>query len=132
MKKLLVFIMIFVCALGVSAQTQWYKGYQYSQRYVNTYGNWTSWSDWSTCNIPIKFDLNSDVITIYSKKTQIYKVYKSDSYVDSDGETVVRFYFIDQDLDYGHMRLMIRSNGASQIYIDFKDISWCYNVKRTQ
>lgn len=132
MKKLLVFIMIFVCALGVSAQTQWYKGYQYSQRYVNTYGNWTSWSDWSICNIPIKFDLNSDVITIYSKKTQIYKVYKSDSYVDSDGETVVRFYFIDQDLDYGHMRLMIRSNGASQIYIDFKDISWCYNVKRTQ
>lgn len=132
MKKLLVFIMIFVCALGVSAQTQWYKGYQYSQRYVNTYGNWTSWSDWSTCNIPIKFDLNSDVITIYSKKTQIYKVYKSDSYVDSDGETVVRFYFIDQDLDYGHMRLMIRSNGNSQIYIDFKDISWCYNVKRTQ
>ena len=41
------------------------------------------------------------------------------------------YKFYDQDLDFGNMRLMIRKNGQSQIYIDFSNISWAYDVIRT-
>ena len=80
----------------------------------------------------IIINLNNDVVTIYSPKTQIYNIYK---YIgtkkDSDGDITMTYKFYDQDLDFGNMRLMIRKNGQSQIYIDFSNISWAYDVIRT-
>ena len=74
-------------------------------------------------------NLNTDVITIYSNKTQVYKVYTcSDAYYDNEGGVQVKFTVIDQDGDRGTVRLRVQSDGASQIYVDFADIMWVYNV----
>ena len=80
----------------------------------------------------IVINLNNDVVTIYSPKTQIYSIYKYlGTKKDSDGDITMTYKFYDQDLDFGNMRLMIRKNGQSQIYIDFSNISWAYDVIRT-
>ena len=80
----------------------------------------------------LTINLNTDVITIYSPKTQIYKVYKTgDVFTDNKGGRQVTFYVIDQDYDKGTVRLRIESNGNSQVYIDFLNCAWCYNVYRT-
>lgn len=133
-QKILTLFIVLFSTLSLTANTnnsyQYYKAYQYSQRYVTDSGYWTSWSAWKQVNINITFDLTNDVIWIFSAKTQKYSVYSSDIYYDSDGEKVLRFYFVDQDGDKGHMRLMIRPSGTSQIYIDFSNMSWCYNVVR--
>ena len=79
-----------------------------------------------------EFDFNNDVIYIYSDKTQIYKVlYQEENPYDSSGQQV-KFRVLDQDGDYGHIRLRIENNGNSQIYVDFNNVSWVYNVKRTR
>lgn len=89
------------------------------------------WSDWVSCNILITFNLDKDKVYIFSKSPQIYKVLTSgEEFIDSSGGEQVKYRVIDQDDDIGTMRLRVETNGNSQIYIDFADVSWVYNVKR--
>lgn len=135
MKKFLTVFSIMLCmmCMTVSAQnTQVYKAtsYAFAEIYYGDY----NWSDWNKCNIQIVFSMSNDIVTIYSKKKQTYKIVD----VLNDGEVVtdytggqtLGFVVIDQDYDKGHMRLRVESNGNSQIYIDFNDVAWVYNVIR--
>ena len=74
---------------------------------------------------------DDDIIVIYSQQTQIYRVLENmGSYTDESGGRQTKFFVIDQDEDYGYVRLRIEKNGNSQVYIDFNDVMWVYNVKR--
>ena len=132
MKRILIVIMFgLFCVGAVQAQTQWFKATEFAVRVVNN-GYWTKWSDWESVDINIKFDLSNDLIIIYSQETQIYKVLEQvKSPYDSNG-TQVKFRVIDQDYDKGFLRLRVENNGNSQIYVDYADISWVYNVVRTR
>ena len=89
------------------------------------------WSDWKKCDILITFNLRTDKVIIYSRSIQIYKVLtQGQSYIDESGGEQVKYDVIDQDDDLGDMRLRVERNGNSQIYIDFADVSWVYNVIR--
>lgn len=132
---LMTLVMIFTMSTfcnTVSAHTndnvQYYKAYQYTQKMSYA----SDFDDWTTVNIPIVFNLTTDQIIIYSKRTQTYYIYKYETYTSNEGRRAVRFYFVDQDLDKGCCRLVIRNDGTSQIYIDFSNISWVYNVVRTK
>lgn len=131
MKKFLIlFLMMFSFVISSNAQVQYYKTTAFAEAKV--YNGTYYWGDWQSSNLVITFNLNTDVITIYSPKTQVYKVYKTgNAYTDSKGGRQVTFYVIDQDYDKGTIRLRIESNGNSQIYCDFANIAWCYNVLRT-
>ena len=79
----------------------------------------------------VKIDLDDDIIVVYSEKLQVYRVIGDlGSYTDESGGKQQKFRIIDQDDDYGTLRLRIETNGNSQIYIDFADIMWVYNVTR--
>lgn len=132
MKRFLLLLMISVIGVTAYSQSiQYFRTTSFAYRYVE-YGTWTNWSNWQECNVNIKFDFNNDVIYIYSDKTQIYKVlYQEENPYDSSGQQV-KFRVLDQDGDYGHIRLRIENNGNSQIYIDFSNVSWVYNVRRTR
>ena len=129
---LMTLVMMLFTMSSVNAHTndnvQYYKAYQYTQKmsYASDFDNWT------TVNIPIVFNLTTDQIIIYSQRTQTYYIYKYETYTSNEGRRAVRFYFVDQDLDKGCCRLVIRNDGTSQIYIDFSNISWVYNVVRTK
>lgn len=89
------------------------------------------WSDWKKCDILITFNLRTDKVVIYSRSIQIYKVLtQGQSYIDESGGEQIKYDVIDQDDDLGDMRLRVERNGNSQIYIDFADVSWVYNVIR--
>lgn len=82
-------------------------------------------------NILITFNLKTDKVVIYSKSIQIYKVItQGQNFIDESGGEQVKYKVIDQDDDLGSMRLRVETNGNSQIYIDFADVSWVYNVVR--
>lgn len=132
MKRILIVIMFgLFCVGAVQAQTQWFKATELAIKVVNN-GNWTKWSDWESVDINIKFDLSNDLIIIYSQEIQIYKVLDQvKSPYDSNG-TQVKFKVLDQDYDKGFLRLRVENNGNSQIYVDYADISWVYNVVRTR
>ena len=137
MKKILLTLVLmlsmsFVLPDEVKAQVYTYRTTAYAYKKVNSYGNWTSWSDWQDSDMTMVINYNTDVITIYSPTTQRYKITKFvRKYTDSSGGQQVEFAFVDQDGDKGHMRLRIETNGNSQVYIEFSNIMWVYNVRRT-
>lgn len=135
MKKFLVIFTLFVLSFTVSAESLWFKAYNYAIKYKTEYNrnNSSEWSNYERCNIAIEFKMTDDMIIIYSNKTQIYAIYEdAGTYNDRDGGKQQGYYVIDQDYDKGMIRLRIARDGTSQIYIDFNDIGWVYNVVRTK
>jgi hypothetical protein len=130
MKKFLILIVCLFSFVTISnAQVvNWFKATSFSYRYVDDYGYWTNWSKWEECNIRIQFLYSKDVIIIYSNKTQNYKIINMvEPPYDPNGVTV-KYQVYDSDGDYGYIRLRVEDNGNSQIYVDFNNISWVYNV----
>lgn len=126
-KRLFVLLVGLVISLTTLAQTVWFTAFQFAYRETD----WSSWSPWQTCNIDVKFDYDADQIIIYSRVTQVYQVYTYDGeQTDYDGGEQVQFGVIDQDNDRGKIRLRVERNGNSQIYVDFLNVHWVYNVRR--
>lgn len=132
MKKFLILFSFFVFGTVFAfGEIQWYRTTAYASATV--YNGRYSWGDWEKSGLNICFDTDNDIITIYSPRKQVYAVveYLGTSN-DSDGGRQVKFRVIDQDYDKGTIRLRVESNGNSQIYVDFANVAWCYNVYRTQ
>ena len=129
---ILFFAMSFALPQSVDAQIYKYRTTAYAQKYVSN-GRWTDWTDWQSSDMLMTIDFTNDIVKIYSPKTQIYKITEYvRNYRDNSGGSQVELSFIDQDFDRGTMRLRIESNGNSQVYIDFADVMWVYNVRRIQ
>lgn len=129
---MLIFAISIISSQNANAQVYTYKTTQYAENKKNSDGNWTEWSDWMDSDMSMVINFNTDVVTIYSPTTQRYEITKFiRSFTDSSGGKQVEFAFTDQDGVRGHMRLRIETNGNSQIYIEFSNIMWVYNVRRT-
>jgi hypothetical protein len=133
MKKFLLMLMMVFSFTVANAQIQFYRTTSFAYKTANDYGRWTNWSDWEDSDMLVMFNLSGDLVKIYSPKTQTYRITKYvRNFTDSSGGKQVEFKFIDQDNDNGTMRLRIETNGNSQIYIQFSNVIWVYNVVRTQ
>lgn len=134
MKKFLTFAFLllavsFIVPQTAKAQIYTYKTTEFAYKYVNSYGKWNDWSSWEKSSMLITINFDTDIVKIYSPTTQVYKITDYlEEYTDQYGGKQVKFEFIDQDGDYGKMRLRIEKNGNSQIYIDFANVMWVYNV----
>lgn len=132
MKKLLIFILFVVMGITTSmAEILWFKTTDFAYR-IKNYGTWSSWSDWEASSMNIKIDTGQDIIVIYSPETQVYKVLSLENPPYDSNGTQVKFKVIDQDFDIGYIRLRVEHSGNSQIYVDFSNVSWVYNVVRTE
>lgn len=124
MKKLVIALILVFSAFISQAQVYTYRttDFAYKEQY-------RSWTEWQKSNIKLTINFNTDTVIIYSEKVQVYKItqYVKEYYDVSGGQTV-EFRFVDQDRDRGTMRLRIDPYGTSQIYIDFSNISWVYNI----
>ena len=124
-------MLLFCMTNTVNAQTYYYRTYQFAIKY-KVDNKWTDWSDWQKSDIKMKIDFDDDMIVIYSEKIQIYSVIENNgTYTDESGGKQTKFFIIDQDDDYGYIRLRVEKNGNAQIYVDFADVMWVYNVRRT-
>lgn len=133
MKRLLIMLLISLGAFTVGAESIWFTGYSYAVKYKNNYNrnNSRGWSDFQKCSVDIEFRMDDDFIIIYSNKTQIYGIYdNAGTYTDKEGGKQQGYYVIDQDYDKGMIRLRIARDGTSQLYVDFDDVGWVYNVVR--
>jgi hypothetical protein len=132
LKKLFLALILGVgISLSGSAQTVWYKAFSYAYHQKTSYGTWENWTPWYSCDIDMKIDWDNDYIVIYSQTTQRYMVVSYDGqYQEPDGGTQAQFKVIDQDSDRGYIRLRIEASGNSQLYVDFNNISWVYNIRK--
>lgn len=124
--------MLFVCAI-LSAQTYSYRSTQFAFKTKNYYGIWNDWSHWQKSDLLITINFDTDVVTIFSNMKQVYTITNCEgNYTDSSGGKQVKFWFTDQDGDRGNIRFRIEQNQNSQIYIEYSDIIWVYNVRLIQ
>ena len=133
MKKILLTLALVFCTLGTFAQSSilWFRTTEFAWKQKEC-GVWSDWSDWEDSNMKVKFDLNKDQIVIFSPNVQIYNVLRIEEPPYDPSGQQVKYRVIDQDDDFGYIRLRIENSGNSQIYIDFADVKWVYNVVRTQ
>ena len=131
MRKFLVTLTFVVLAvISVSAQTIRFKTTSYTSKEYTAYG-WTNWRPYQSSDMLVTMNLDTDIVTIYSPRKQIYKIISYEGeYIDNDGEPVLLYRFIDQDGDMGTMKLMQRRSGKSELYIQFSNIIWVYSVIR--
>ena len=123
MKRLMLTMLFSLISLTIFAQTEWFTATEFAIKVDN------EWSDWIDCDISVKIDIGNDKVTIYSNEVQIYRIIdKVDPPRDKNG-TQVAFSMIDQDGDRGMFRIRKQYDGAIQIYVDFSDISWVYNIE---
>lgn len=127
----LLFVIGFITPINTYAETYYYRTTEFAYKQINDYGRWTNWSDWEESNILISINLSTDVVVIFSPRTQRYKITDHiRNYTDNSGGKQSEYKFIDQDGDVGSMRLRKEKNGNSQLYIEFSNIMWVYNIKQ--
>lgn len=128
MKKFILLFLLVFSAVVASAQSLKFNAYELSYRYVDGDGEWSEWSDWEKISILIVFYHDEELITIYSQKTQKYNVKE---YVgeneDSDGNSMT-FNCVNDDGVNCNIRIRAQKNGVRQLYVDFEDFSWVYNL----
>lgn len=122
MKKLISLCIVF---LGITVQAQdvqWLKAYELSV-------NYEGWSDWEPVNINIKIDFDNYLIKIFSKQIQVYEILSNLPPLKDDAGRNIRFRVIDQDKDIGVLTFRVQNDGTKQIYLEFDNVGWVYNVK---
>lgn len=98
------------------------KAYSFSARSTDRYGNWPD------CNILVVIGEDSRV-KIYSKETQEYDIISSEEEVsDHQGGTVTEYHCIDRDGLRCSLRLRVEKNDNIQLYVDYDNLSFVYNV----
>ena len=107
------------------------KSTSISSKYkINDY-KWSDWSEPSETSVLITFDLNKDRITIYSKTTQVYDIAKYEGEtIDDEGDGFLSYYCVNAEGLACRVRLakLNSQNGRNQVYVDFSDMKWVYNV----
>lgn len=129
MKRLVSVILLFFsiyCYAGDSIR--YYETTSFSMKKV-VKGEWTDWSEWEESGMIITMNLTKDVVEILSPKAQIYNITENKGlYFDQEDGRNVNFSFVDQEGYKGTMRLRIEKNGNSQMYIEYANVMWVYNL----
>lgn len=133
MKKLLTLLLAVLISVSVSAEIMKFRTTAFATKQIDSYGYWQGWSDWESSNLLITLNTNTDDVYIYSSKLQHYHITSyQGTKTETDGSKQSYLKFYDQDGDNGTMRLRVESSGSSQIYVEFANVMWVYNVKRIQ
>lgn len=131
MKKFLALTLLLVSSMAVSkvyADVIKLKAYNFAYRAVEN-GSWTDWSDWSDCNILVVLNTDKERLTIYSKETQEYDIISCDDWEsDGKGGKVMEIQCIDAEGLRCNVRWRVDNEGEQQVYVDYNDVSFVYNV----
>lgn len=123
---------LFLTALISSSFAQSYKYYstEFAYKVKNDYGTWSEWSDWVSSHCLITINLDRNVINIYSDEPQEYDIYDyDDSFIDDrDGGQSLTLKCVDRDALRCQIRLRVQTNSQLQLYVDYNDVMFVYNI----
>jgi hypothetical protein len=126
MKKKIIILMLLLLSISTNArEIDYYSNFTSYKRLVDN--TWTDWSDWEYCHH--KITITEDSITINKgTETEIYMVETEyEVQKDSNSETF-KFKVIDDYERVLYIRLRFQYNGVAQLYIDYDDVVYAYNL----
>lgn len=124
-------VMFLTTSTNVFGQVYKLKSTSFSSKYKFNENKWSDWSDATESSVLITFDLTNDRITIYSKETQVYDIAEYEGKTtDEDGDDIFSYFCIDKDGIKCRVKwLKLNSqNGRMQMYVNYNDIIWLYNI----
>lgn len=130
MKKLLTLSVAIFCTIVMCyAEVIKLQATSFAFKSQNDYGYWSDWSDWEDSSCLIVINADNDRINIYSKVPQEYDIYDYEGESsDNKGGTQFTFKCIDEDGLRCTIRFRVQSDGGRQLYVDYADMMWVYNV----
>lgn len=131
MKKFLFLLSFFMlCGISVANDIIKMQATSYAYKATDDYGYWSDWTDWQDCSILVVINAANDRVNIYSNSPQEYDIYNyGEEEYDSEGGTTTTFNCIDSNGLRCDMRIRIQANQQVQLYIDYSDAMWVYNVQ---
>jgi hypothetical protein len=131
MKKMLLCLsFLMLCGIASASDILKWQATELAYKTTDDWGNWSEWSDWEDCSVLIVINTATDRVNIYSSTPQEYDVYDTESAVnDNDGGSSITFHCVDANGLRCDMRIRVKANGQVQLYIDYNDIMFVYNVE---
>jgi lipopolysaccharide export system protein LptA len=123
--------MLLLLSLPAFGQVLKLKATSFATKIKISSNKWSEWSETTESSVLITVNLNNDRITIYSNTTQVYDIAKHEGKItDNDGDEIVSFYCVNKDGLTCRVRIvkLNSQNKRNQVYVDFRDIKWYYNV----
>ncbi|MFY7739593.1 MAG: hypothetical protein ACOVQC_03665 [Flavobacterium sp.] len=94
---------------------------------------WSKWSEFEAVELLLIIDADNNRIKIFSKEEQVYDIIKTyESIIDDDGDKTSKWLCINEDGLKCFVRLVKLNSqeGRNQIYVDFEDLMFVYNIYR--
>lgn len=129
MKKILALLMILLVFTSntVPREVCYYSSFTSYKKLINN--TWIDWTDWREYYVEIVFDTNSNTITIYD--TDIEKVYKIHPIYEKSEDSnsiTIKYKVVEAKDNCLYIRFRNQYDGVKQLYLDYKDLVYVYNL----
>ena len=131
MKKLLFLCsFLMICGMTIANDVLKWQATELAYKTTDNWGNWSDWSDWEDVSILVVINTATDRVNIYSSEPQEYDIYDYEpEETDSDGGTSITFHCVDVNGIRCDMRIRVQADGQVQLYVDYSNIMFVYNVQ---
>ena len=128
MKKIFITLVLLIYAtLSYSEEISFYTNFMSYKILKDSV--WQDWSDWRECYIEIVWDTDSNSITLHSKNTEkVFKIDPSFRKIEDDNSITTLYTVLKSENNCLGIRFRIQRDGVKQIYIDYEDIVYVYNL----
>ena len=123
MKKIIILLLTLV-SITACADDIYYSNYVSQKQRIDSV--WTDWTDWKESYTAIVFDHVNGYITVGDCDYKLLGISKG-KYEDDNSITVI---YLTQDANKKRVNIRFRhqNDGVKQLYIDYEDIVYCYNL----
>lgn len=103
----------------------------FSSKTLNDNGEWNDWSEWQQSSATISLDTDKEKLVIDASKKFSYDIYdkKISTNSDREGSNILEYSCVDNDGLKCAFRLRNSLDGSIQIYLDYSDVSFVYQVE---
>lgn len=100
-----------------------------SYKEIDPNGKSSEWSEWENVSILIVYNGKENTIEIYSKETQEFDIVRYDpDESDGDGGVVSPMFCVDKEGKRCQIRYRQTKNNTMQLYIDYDNFMYVYNI----
>ena len=135
MKKLFaVLLLVFGVTAIAEADVLKYRTTNFSIKVKDAYGYWGDWTDWQKCSVLVVLDSETERVRIYSEEVQEFDIIKTVSGWKSDleGGEILEVACVDKFGSRCNMRFRQQHDGQWQLYVDYADAMYVYNINLVQ
>lgn len=132
MKKIPILLLFFFSGVvNVDAEVVKFKTTSVSYMTHDDLTGWSDWSTWEPTEMLVVIDADRDLVTIYSENPQEFDVIDTieENEYDNEGGTSTTFLVVDEDGLRCHLRFRVQSDNSLQLYIDYNDFRYVYNLE---